>query len=295
MPPFRRDAAAARYSSFAMALMVQCGRPRVYTRYDLVMSGRSSMKGRASTAMVSTLNKFGRTSQLVLLPKTGVQAGSAYTQDGLWTAHNHEFMQDPVFASAYRRAVRAAGYDYGTHWRVHVALWAAMQAAGVPGDFVECGVGRGFVSSAILEFLPWKSMERRFYLFDTYTRQNPQIGNESPRVYYADDVQTVRTNFSEWPDVHVIQGLVPDSLVEPDIQAIAYLHIDMNHPVPETAAVRMLWPRLVPGGVLLLDDYAFDGFHAQKVAMDQVAKEMGFNILSLPTGQGLAVKASAQS
>lgn len=42
---------------------------------------------------------------------------------------------------------------------------------------------------------------------------------------------------------------------------------------------------------MLLDDYAFsNSYRPQKQAFDSLAKELNFNILSLPTGQGLIVK-----
>jgi hypothetical protein len=95
-----------------------------------------------------------------------VEAG-AYDQDGLRSIHNHEFVDDPAFNAAYGRGVEAAG-DYAFHWRVHVALWAAATGAQVPGSFVECGVNRGFLSSAIMRHLDWNSRRETFYLFDTF-------------------------------------------------------------------------------------------------------------------------------
>jgi len=77
-------------------------------------------------------------------------------------------MTDPAFAQAYARGILAAGSDYRWHWRVHVGLWAARCAAKLAGDFVECGVNRGFLSSAIMSLLKWDSTERTFYLLDTF-------------------------------------------------------------------------------------------------------------------------------
>ena len=75
-----------------------------------------------------------------------------YNQDGLRSLHNHEFMLDPHFCKAYERGVLACEQDYRWHWRVHVGLWAAYSASKLKGDFVECGVNRGFLRSAIMEF-----------------------------------------------------------------------------------------------------------------------------------------------
>src|ERR1017187_1513648 len=93
-----------------------------------------------------------------------------YLQDGLFTVHNDHFRRVPAFQHAYRRGVRASeGVDAGLEWRVHVALWAAAMSLHVPGDFVECGVNAGFISSAIMHHLRWNSLDRRFYLIDTFS------------------------------------------------------------------------------------------------------------------------------
>src|SRR5262245_12917174 len=82
-----------------------------------------------------------------------------YNQDGLTSIHNADFMRDARFADAYRRGAAVAGNDYRWHWRVHVGLWAADHAAQLPGDFVECGVNRGFLSSAIMRYLDWNGLD----------------------------------------------------------------------------------------------------------------------------------------
>jgi hypothetical protein len=85
---------------------------------------------------------------------------NAYNRDGLITVHNHTFMGEPQFQRAYDRGVAAIGGDdkYRIQWRVHVALWAAASAAKLEGDFVECGVNYGFMSSAIMEALDWDKL-----------------------------------------------------------------------------------------------------------------------------------------
>jgi hypothetical protein len=62
----------------------------------------------------------------------------------------------------------------------------------------------------------------------------------------------------------------------------------MNCVEPEIAAVRYLWPRMVAGAAILLDDYCGGvAYLRQKGAFDLLAQEFGFRILALPTGQGL--------
>jgi macrocin-O-methyltransferase TylF-like protien len=100
----------------------------------------------------------------------------------------------------------------------------------------------------------------------------------------------VRANFSQWKNVSLIEGSIPETLPLVRTNKIAYLQLDMNCSIPEIAAIQFSWERLVPGAFVLLDDYAFYGYVSEKIAMDRFAREKGINILSLPTGQGLLVK-----
>ncbi len=227
-----------------------------------------------------------------------------YDQDGLRSIHNHEFMSEPRFLRAYARGVRAAGKDYNWHWRVHVGLWAARTASALEGDFVECGVNRGFLSSAIMEDLDWNSRDRRFWLLDTFAGLDFRYvsaaeladgieGRNQREVesgFYTFDVDEVRRNFAEWPRAIVVVGAIPETLDQVTSDQIAFLHLDLNCSPPEVAALERFWDRLAPGGIVLMDDYAYAGYRQQKLGMDAFARAHGVEVLSLPTGQGLLVK-----
>ena len=66
-----------------------------------------------------------------------------------------DFLNDPLFKRAYARGWDTAGkiahHIDDNRWIVHVALWAASQAARLEGDFVECGVNTGMLSLAICD------------------------------------------------------------------------------------------------------------------------------------------------
>ena len=229
---------------------------------------------------------------------------STYAQDGLVSVHNHEFMNDPAYVAAYARGVKAAGMNYGWYWRVHIGLWAASVAKNLRGDFVECGVNAGFMSSSIMHHLEWNSLDRKFYLLDTFSGLDDRYVTDveiSEGVlekntdlirsgFYITDVTPVEMNFSEWSNVRIIQGSIPDTLPLVVATEIAFLHIDLNCAPPEIAAVEYFWEKLVKGAMVLLDDYAYDGYRQQKLAMDVLAKKLGVSIASLPTGQGLFIK-----
>jgi hypothetical protein len=228
-----------------------------------------------------------------------------YARDGLFTMNNDHFRRDEAFQAAYARGVEASnGFDPKMEWRVHVALWAASIASRVPGDFVECGVNAGFMSSAIMRSLDWRHSDRQFFLIDTFRgpvlSQYSQTEIDRGRAAtaesalaagaYVTDLERVRANFSEWPNAVMVQGTVPDVLDTVSFRDVAFLHLDMNCALPEKAALEFFWDRVSPGGVVLLDDYTYFGNEGQTEAIDSVSARLQFKILSLPTGQGLIFK-----
>lgn len=229
---------------------------------------------------------------------------SAYVGDGLVSVHNHDFLDDPAFASAYARGVKAAGQDYGWPWRVHIGLWAASVASRLPGDFVECGVNAGFMASSILQSLDWQRLGKAFWLLDTFKGLDPGqvsrsevdegILEKNARLiesgFYVTDVAAVEANFAQWTNVHIVEGSIPSTLDRVTAREIAFLHVDLNCASPEVAAVERFWPRLAKGAPVLLDDYAYWGYRRQKLAMDALASRLDVAIATLPTGQGLILK-----
>lgn len=228
-----------------------------------------------------------------------------YDQDGLRSIHDHSFMQDPAFRDAYQRGVQAVGKDsYHWEWRVHVGLWAAAGARYLAGDFVECGVNYGFLSSAIMRYLDWNQLDKTFYLLDTFQGLDSRyLSEEAKRAgaldrnaeflrsqHYVSNVAQVTANFAEWQRVRIIAGSVPETLSEVSAEQVAFLHLDMNCALPEVAALEFFWQRLAPGALVLMDDYCYQGFAEQKSAMDDFAARNRVAILSLPTGQGLLLK-----
>ena len=235
----------------------------------------------------------------VIRPTWDVIAGPlTYNEDGLATRHDASFLQDPRFMAAYNAAKATGAWEDGNlRWRAYVACWGAEKGSKVEGDFVECGVFRGGLSMAVATYTDLGKSNRQMYLLDTYTGLSEKYSSEQERSVeyhmrkYDDIADEVRKRFSIFPNVHIVQGAVPDTLEQVPSKKISYLSLDMNSAIPEIAAAEYFWDRLVPGAVVVLDDYAYGLDHkAQKAAFDTFAAERGVSVLSMPTGQGLIFK-----
>ena len=89
------------------------------------------------------------------------------------------------------------------------------------------------------------------------------------------------------------RGFLPESL-GPLPEKIAWLHIDLNAAKPEVETLEVLFERVVPSGIVILDDYGWLVLDAQKNAEDQFFAQRGYEVLELPTGQGMVVKRAAE-
>lgn len=225
-----------------------------------------------------------------------VDQSPAYDQDGLRTEHCAAFMKNEKFLEAYA-AGEATGSWRNVHWRVHVACWLAERASHVEGDLIECGVNRGGIARAIVAYLGDRLKEKHFYLLDTYKGIPDSILSEREshhapvfKKVYTECLQEVLNTFSQFPEVVIVQGLVPNTFQKVDSNKFCFVHIDMNNAQSEIAAAEYLWPRLTTGGFMLLDDYGWQINVDQRTAFNQFAQERGLTVLALPTGQGLLMK-----
>ena len=208
------------------------------------------------------------------------------------------FAKDDPFTEAFFRNA-SNDFERSRMWRLHVLTWAAAYAGSLPeGDFVECGVLNGFSSAVVLDYLK-DDQGYDFHLFDTFEGIPDKYSTESERKtlneYYGketmpDLVEFVRDRFSDYPNVFIHQGTLPDSLKKVHIKKVRLLHMDMNVAEAESLTLEALWDRVVPGGIIVLDDYGHAVYDRLHLADKAVVEKHGHKALELPTGQGFIIK-----
>ncbi len=217
-----------------------------------------------------------------------------YAQDNMIvTGRSVAFQHEPEFARAFA-AVADNPHAHRLMWRMHTLAWAARNAMAVGGDFVECGVFRAFKSAFLMDLLRFDQTDRHFWLYDTFAgvpaaQRGPDTissaGHQVPGI--ADQV---RARFAHQPRVHVVEGMVPNVLVDGAPERVGFLHLDMNSAIAELGALEFFWDRMVPGGTVVLDDYGWSAFRPQLLAADGFFHARGYTVLELPTGQGMVTR-----
>lgn len=221
-----------------------------------------------------------------------------YNTDGLVTSQNCDFINEPNFKKAYESAAATNPWNgFTLQWRVYIVCWFANHVKHLEGDFVECGVNTGAYAKAIVEYTGFNQLGKTFHLLDTFDGLVPELVSEAERQagldkylgQYKNVYEGVLKTFKN-DKVNIIKGAVPGTLLSCEAKKIAYLSIDMNNAEPEIAAAEYFYDKVVPGGVIILDDYGFPQHINQKIAFDEFARQKGISILSLPTGQGIILK-----
>lgn len=220
--------------------------------------------------------------------------------DGIETCHNMFFLKEPAFVKAQSRAILAGGFDYEIPLRLHQAIWCARYSIKRDSDayFLEFGTGKGFVMSAVLSYLTLSENRATLppmLLFDSYqnsatdalSHQSPENGKN---IYYADSFDQVLNNFKEWPNVKLVKGILPESLLGKIPEKVSFMHVDLNSPLTEVQCIQACWENLIPGGIILLDDFAYLGFEKSHEILTNFFNQIGYAVLTTATGQGIVIK-----
>jgi hypothetical protein len=150
----------------------------------------------------------------------------------------------------------------------------------IPGDVVECGVWRGgSMMAAALTLARLGDTDRHLYLFDTFSGMAEPTAADVPSPYdgYSphkrwrrrrsgrtsnwaavgtDAVRdAMRTTGYPEERIHLVPGLVEDTLPGAAPASIALLRLDTDWYASTRHELVHLYPRLADGGVLIVDDY----------------------------------------
>ncbi|HVL12320.1 MAG TPA: TylF/MycF/NovP-related O-methyltransferase [Gemmata sp.] len=165
----------------------------------------------------------------------------------------------------------------------------------VKGCVVECGVWRGGSSMAVaLALLQENAADRDLYLFDTFEGMTPptevdrtadgisaqtHLDNDISKTGYwcVAGIDDVRRNMTStcYPEsrVHLVKGPVETTIPEQSpAEPIALLRLDTDWYESTRHELIHLFPRLVEGGILIVDDYGH--WAGARKAVDEYLSEL---------------------
>ena len=171
---------------------------------------------------------------------------------------------------------------------------------GIPGDIAECGVYMGGNIEVMIRTLQRHGVrDRDVYLYDTFAGMpkptdkddcalggvalwetlRTEVDGEKGSNWMKAGVELVRQRIDPlgYPDKHLrfIKGMVEDTIPATMPDKIAILRLDTDFYSSTKHELKHLYPRLSPGGILIIDDYG--AFPGSRMATDEYAAEHGLN------------------
>jgi O-methyltransferase len=216
----------------------------------------------------------------------------------------HEHVFPPDFDQTIVETVRSVSPYTRTSPERIFALCEAVSyiAAGeVPGDIVECGVWRGGSMMAAARTLSrLGDRGRHLYLFDTFEGMTPpgeqDVSFEGARAADLLEASRKEDSYSLWcysrleevkrvfdgidydgDQIHFVKGRVEETLPEHAPERIALLRLDTDWYESTRHELVHLFPRIVPGGVIIVDDYGH--WRGARQAVDEYFQEQGIKLL----------------
>lgn len=180
-------------------------------------------------------------------------------------------------------------------------LWALLhsvrylEANEISGDFVECGVWKGGSSFLMAKALQMLGSDRNLWLFDTFdgmvepTEKDIALDGSSAKVLMERDKDRkktsdiwaiapeseVRDNMarSGYPlkQINFVRGDVKDTLQSETLRSVALARLDTDWYESTKHELAMIMPRMVSGGVVIVDDYGH--FSGSRQAVDEWLRE----------------------
>lgn len=181
----------------------------------------------------------------------------------------------------------------------HALYTLTRQALALDGEIWECGVFKGGTARLLAAIIAAHG-SRVLRLFDTF-EGSPAIDSDYDVGYPKRDItsaaelaeiseSSVRQRLSGFDFVAFHPGLMPASFVGLEASRIALAHVDVDLYQGVRGCCEYIYPRLVPGGIMIFDDYGYASCPGARRAVDEFfADKPEFPLIS-PSAQALVFK-----
>lgn len=214
-------------------------------------------------------------------------SGAVAADDMVVWFRNAGFLQQQDFITAF--APHAEDPTLRARiWRIYMLCWGAKSCLRLDGDFMDIGCYDGRTVDVMQRYCNFgKVAGKTWWLYDMF--ENPpeeaRKAGHGPKLF-----DTVRAMFEPLGGFRVIKGPVPDSFAQGLPDKVAFAQIDLNAAEPEIGTLNAIYDRLVPGGMIIFDDYGFRRHRpTYEAELDYFSRRADI-VWESPTGQGLFIK-----
>lgn len=167
---------------------------------------------------------------------------------------------------------------------------------GIPGDVVELGVYRGHTAALLARFA--RRFDRHAYLLDTFEgfRDDDFVGiDHTQKIQFTDtSLEAVRAFVGE-DGVDYVKGFFPETADRLPVDGrYGLVHVDCDLYKPILAALEYFYPRMSPGGFMVIHDYSSLWWPGAEQAVDEFFADKPESVVPMPDISGSVVVRKAK-
>ncbi len=221
----------------------------------------------------------------------GERLFNLFVHDAKLSEHGRSFFFDREFIEDYERFDRENYRSFDRKFALKELLNFAMLQK---GNVAECGVFRGASAYFLAQAIIREGADRTLHLFNSFEGLSEPQALDGTHWTKGDlscgrsDVEAELAPVSSVIQIH--PGWIPSKFGEVGNEQFCFVHVDVDLYQPTRDAIEFFYFRLVPGGVLVCDDYGFETCPGARRAMDEFFNKCSEPIIHLPTGQGVVIK-----
>lgn len=185
--------------------------------------------------------------------------------------------------------------------RLYTIYQALFRRKGALGDtstnMAEVGVYKGggsYFIASVLQALKWESaVHHCFDTFEGHASRDVREQDPHQRVASFSDTsfESVSEYLSKFANVQIYKGRIQETSPQVENKTFCFVHLDMDLYEPTVFALQFFEQRLLPGGIIVVDDYGFLTCPGVKQAVDEFMEgNTHYFGLHLLTGQYILAK-----
>lgn len=215
------------------------------------------------------------------------------------------------YRKLYEKGLDRTGMRWSDSFGKQARFYTLMQMveravkADPTADAAECGCWKGHSTFVTATLLKEHGFTGRFHVFDSFEGGLSDLGKEdkneryelSPeqvaeqKALFASTENEVRRALEGFDFISLYKGWIPTRFNEVEKRRFSFVHIDVDLYDPIRDSLAFFWPRVVDGGVVVVDDYGFTQFPGAKKATDEfLARNPPRLFYACPTGGAFILK-----